>query len=106
MEAKNEGGERSLLGSWFTVGWPASSLSLHRYWPLFDHFVRQALRNSSLSIHLPAAVSAFDLYPLAEDGTLRPFNGRYLHSYLKALPVGFSVLPQVRWNPEAPVPPF
>ncbi|XP_070605500.1 LOW QUALITY PROTEIN: dynein heavy chain domain-containing protein 1 [Erythrolamprus reginae] len=65
-----------------------------RYWPLFDYFVRQALCNSSQSIHLPAAVSAFDLYPLAEDGTLGPFNGRYLHSYLKAPPVGFSVLPQ------------
>ncbi|XP_013912923.1 PREDICTED: dynein heavy chain domain-containing protein 1 [Thamnophis sirtalis] len=74
--------------------WGFGSHLQTRYWPLFDHFVRRALRNSSLSIHLPAAVSAFDLYPVAEDGTLRPFNGRYLHSYLKALPVGYSVLPQ------------
>ncbi|XP_032075272.1 dynein heavy chain domain-containing protein 1 [Thamnophis elegans] len=74
--------------------WGFGSHLQTRYWPLFDHFVRRALRNSSFSIHLPAAVSAFDLYPVAEDGTLRPFNGRYLHSYLKALPVGYSVLPQ------------
>ncbi|XP_034282242.1 dynein heavy chain domain-containing protein 1 isoform X2 [Pantherophis guttatus] len=78
----------------FAYIWGFGSHLQTRYWPLFDHFVRQALRNSSLSIHLPAAVSAFDLYPLAEDGTLRPFNGRYLHSYLKVLPVGYSVLPQ------------
>ncbi|XP_026544182.1 dynein heavy chain domain-containing protein 1 [Notechis scutatus] len=78
----------------FAYVWGFGSHLQTRYWPLFDRFVRRALRNSSLSIQLPAAVSAFDLYPLAEDGTLRPFNGRYLHSYIKALPAGFSVLPQ------------
>ncbi|XP_039203890.1 dynein heavy chain domain-containing protein 1 isoform X2 [Crotalus tigris] len=78
----------------FAYIWGFGSHLQTRCWPLFDHFVRRALQNSSLSIQLPAAVSTFDLYPLAEDGTLRPFNGRYLHSYLKALPMGFSVLPQ------------
>ncbi|XP_007441550.2 dynein heavy chain domain-containing protein 1, partial [Python bivittatus] len=78
----------------FAYIWGFGSHLHTRHWPLFDHFVRQALRNSSASIQLPSAVSAFDLCPLAEDGTLRPFNGRYLSSHIKAVPASCSVLPQ------------
>ncbi|XP_077782912.1 dynein heavy chain domain-containing protein 1 isoform X3 [Podarcis muralis] len=67
-----------------------------RHWPLFEQFARQALHRSQFSIKLPTGPSAFDLCPLAADGTLESFNGSYLANRVKVLPVTFSVLqPQV-----------
>ncbi|XP_033001694.1 dynein heavy chain domain-containing protein 1 [Lacerta agilis] len=63
-----------------------------RHWPLFEHFARQALHRSQFSIKLPTGPSAFDLCPLAADGTLESFNGCYLSNRVKVLPVTFSVL--------------
>nr|XP_034971207.1 dynein heavy chain domain-containing protein 1 [Zootoca vivipara] len=63
-----------------------------RHWPLFEHFARQALHRSQLSIKLPTGPSAFDLYPLVVDGTLDSFNGCYLSNRVNVLPVTFSVL--------------
>ncbi|XP_077197132.1 dynein heavy chain domain-containing protein 1 isoform X2 [Paroedura picta] len=65
-----------------------------RHWPLFEHFARQTLLSSRYPIQLPGVASAFDLCPLPEDGTLQPFDGRYLSCRVKNLPATFCVLPQ------------
>ncbi|XP_062983829.1 dynein heavy chain domain-containing protein 1 [Elgaria multicarinata webbii] len=78
----------------FAYIWGFGSHLHPRHWPPFDRFVHRALHNSRFSIRLPSAASAFDLRPLAENGTLEPFDGRYLSSRVKGIPVSFSVLPQ------------
>ncbi|XP_015280495.1 PREDICTED: LOW QUALITY PROTEIN: dynein heavy chain domain-containing protein 1 [Gekko japonicus] len=65
-----------------------------RHWPLFEQFARRALLSSRYSIQLPSAASAFDLCPLPEDGSLQPFDGRYLSCRVKNIPATFCVLPQ------------
>ncbi|XP_061485744.1 dynein heavy chain domain-containing protein 1 [Rhineura floridana] len=78
----------------FAYLWGFGSHLHPRHWPLFEHFARQALQNSRFSIELPPGSSAFELCPVAEDGTLEPFNGQYLPSRIKNIPVSFSLLPQ------------
>uniref|UniRef100_A0ACB8FFW4 Uncharacterized protein n=1 Tax=Sphaerodactylus townsendi TaxID=933632 RepID=A0ACB8FFW4_9SAUR len=65
-----------------------------RSWPLFERFARQALCKSRHPVQLPPAASAFDLCPRPEDGTLQPFDGRYLYCRVKSIPSTFCVLPQ------------
>nr|XP_056714739.1 dynein heavy chain domain-containing protein 1 [Euleptes europaea] len=65
-----------------------------RHWPLFGQFARRALRRSRYPLQLPPGASVFDLFPLLEDGTLQPFDGRYLSCRVKNIPATFCVLPQ------------
>uniref|UniRef100_A0A8C8SJT4 Dynein heavy chain domain 1 n=1 Tax=Pelusios castaneus TaxID=367368 RepID=A0A8C8SJT4_9SAUR len=58
-----------------------------RHWVLFDSFARRVLYSSRYTIELPSADSVFDLYPQPEDGKLEVFDGKYLSSRVKVVPV-------------------
>lgn len=99
------GGDQITLevpSNFMVPGGPEARAALHgpppsfcRHWPLFEQFARRTLLSSRYAIQLPSAASAFDLCPLPEDGTLQPFDERYLTCRVKNIPATFCVLPQV-----------
>nr|XP_025044181.1 dynein heavy chain domain-containing protein 1-like [Pelodiscus sinensis] len=73
-----------------------------RHWALFDSFARRVLSSSCYAIELPSAESVFDVCPQPEDGKLEVFDGKFLSSRFKAVPLSFTILPQVRPGPGGP----
>ncbi|XP_074918004.1 dynein heavy chain domain-containing protein 1-like [Chelonoidis abingdonii] len=78
----------------FAYIWGFSGHLHPRHWAIFDSFARRVLYSSSYTVELPSANSVFDLYPQPEDGKLEVFDGKYLSSRIKAVPVSFTILPQ------------
>uniref|UniRef100_H0VLU3 Dynein heavy chain domain 1 n=1 Tax=Cavia porcellus TaxID=10141 RepID=H0VLU3_CAVPO len=67
----------------FAVIWGFGAHLPSRFWPLFDTFIKNSISSLSNYPGLPPATLVFELHVNPEDGTLVPFTGQYLSSYIK-----------------------